>query len=417
MSPTPIIEVVTQHAEEAAFLWLLRDLAVGAPHYLLWELAKLDNRVEAHLDGLRIAGDPGWEIGNTGLAEGDAGEVFAAAVLAFEGGQDERIGAVLKAGTAAPDKARGLVSALGWLPFDRVESHIHRLLAADAPAEHHVGLAASAVHRRHPGKPLTDALVSADSVLRARALRAAGELGQVAARPTVRKSCAAEDPACRFWANWSVALLGGDKEKEAVANLQGIAEAKGPYQGRAVQTAMRRLEPRAGKAWQAKLAGKPELLRLAVIGAGALGDPELVPWLIGQMTAKPLTRVAGEAFSLITGVDLAYQDLDVRPPEDTGAGPTENPADENVALDLDDNLPWPNPEAVRKWWSANEHRFAKGTRHLLGKPVTPDSLQHVLRTGRQRQRAAAALELVMLQPEHGLFEVRAPGFRQQTVLG
>jgi uncharacterized protein (TIGR02270 family) len=414
----PVIPVILeQHAEEAAFLWLLRDAAVRASHYSLADLAKLDNRVEAHLDGLRIAGDPGWEIVNAALAEGDAGEVFAGAVLAFEGGQDERIGAVLKAGTAAPEKARGLVSALGWLPFDQAESHTHRLLAADAPAERRVGLAASAVNRRHPGKPLTDALASADPALRARALRAAGELGLVAARPTVRKSCAAEDPACRFWANWSTALLGGDKEKEAVVNLQGIAEAKGPYQERAVQTAMRRLEPRAGKAWQAKLAGKPELLRLAVISAGVLGDPELVPWLIGQMTAKPLMRVAGEAFSLITGVDLAYQDLDVRPPEDTGAGPTENPADENVAMDPDDNLPWPNPEAVRKWWSANEHRFAKGTRHLLGKPVTPDGLQHVLRTGRQRQRAAAALELALLQPERGLFEVRAPGFRQQTVLG
>ena len=36
-----IIEpVVAQHTEEAAFLWLLRDAAVGAPHYLLWELAQ-----------------------------------------------------------------------------------------------------------------------------------------------------------------------------------------------------------------------------------------------------------------------------------------------------------------------------------------------------------------------------------------
>jgi hypothetical protein len=30
-----IIDIVSQHAEEVAFLWLLRDLAVYAPHYSL----------------------------------------------------------------------------------------------------------------------------------------------------------------------------------------------------------------------------------------------------------------------------------------------------------------------------------------------------------------------------------------------
>jgi hypothetical protein len=34
-----IPSVVMQHAEEAAFLWLLRDAAVSAPHYSLADLA------------------------------------------------------------------------------------------------------------------------------------------------------------------------------------------------------------------------------------------------------------------------------------------------------------------------------------------------------------------------------------------
>ena len=60
MSSIPV--VVEQHAEEAAFLWLLRDSAVHDPHYYLYDLAHLDDRTEAHIDGLRIAGDEGWEI-------------------------------------------------------------------------------------------------------------------------------------------------------------------------------------------------------------------------------------------------------------------------------------------------------------------------------------------------------------------
>ena len=51
-----ISAIIEQHAGEAAFLWTLRDAAGGEPHYKLWELAKLDDRVEAHIDGLRVAG-------------------------------------------------------------------------------------------------------------------------------------------------------------------------------------------------------------------------------------------------------------------------------------------------------------------------------------------------------------------------
>jgi len=41
-----IEDIVSQHAEEAAFLWLLRDGAVRAPHYNLKDLADLEERVD-----------------------------------------------------------------------------------------------------------------------------------------------------------------------------------------------------------------------------------------------------------------------------------------------------------------------------------------------------------------------------------
>ena len=89
MSVIPI--VIQQHAEEAAILWLRRDHAVGEPHYSLADLAKLDDQLEAHIDGLRIAGDDGWEICQQELSWEEPGEVFAAAVLALESGNAERI--------------------------------------------------------------------------------------------------------------------------------------------------------------------------------------------------------------------------------------------------------------------------------------------------------------------------------------
>jgi hypothetical protein len=48
-------------------------------------------------------------------------------------------------------------------------------------------------------------------------------------------------------------------------------------------------------------------------------------------------------------------------------------------------------------------------------PSRKEPIRQVLKTGRQRQRAAA-LELALLQPGRPLFEVRASGFRQQRLL-
>jgi hypothetical protein len=58
----------------------------------------------------------------------------------------------------------------------------------------------------------------------------------------------------------------------------------------------------------------------------------------------------------------------------------------------------PNRRSSQKWWDKNRSQFQTGTRYLLGKPMTVEWLKTVLRDGRQRQRAADALELVIRQP-------------------
>jgi uncharacterized protein (TIGR02270 family) len=134
------------------------------------------------------------------------------------------------------------------------------------------------------------------------------------------------------------------------------------------------------------------------------------------MEAPKLARIAGEAFAMITGVDLAYEDLEGEWPEGFEAGPTENPEDEDVAMDPDEDLAWPAPALIDRWWAANAERFPAGRRFLCGQPVSEAYCREVLRTGYQRQRIAAALDLALMRPERPLFEWRAPGFRQQRLL-
>ena len=76
--------------------------------------------------------------------------------------------------------------------------------------------------------------------------------------------------------------------------------------------------------------------------AGAIGDPVIMPWIMEQMHNPEMARVAGEAFTSITGVDIAYNDLEGELRENFEAGPNDNPEDENVAMDPDEKmfLPW-----------------------------------------------------------------------------
>lgn len=410
-----IIEtVVAQHAEGAAFGWLLRDAAIYKAHYSLGNLSGLDYRVEADIDGLRMAEGSGWDVCKEVFTWKEAGEVFVAAVLAFEKGNTDRIRAVLEAGSNVLEVPRGIVSALGWLSYPQTEKFANIFFGSESVVLRHMGIAACAVHRQDPRSVLVDALGDNDFLLRARALKAVGELGRKDLLPAVVEHLGDEDQKCRFYAGWSIALLGSSA---GVPVLCDVAKAGSPYSERACSMALRRMSVPDGRSWISELASDAGLHRLALIGAGALGDPASIPWIIEHMAVPGLARVAGESFSMITGVDIAYEDLEGEWPEGFEAGPTENPEDENVESDPDEDLPWPNAELVDQWWSKNKSRFGSGTRYLLGKPISAEQCQHVLRYGYQRQRAAAAIELAMLQPGQPLFEVRAPGFRQQQMLG
>ena len=134
------------------------------------------------------------------------------------------------------------------------------------------------------------------------------------------------------------------------------------------------------------------------------------------MSNQRTSRLAGEAFSLITGTDLALLDLERKPPENIETGPNDDPDDPNVEMDPDDGLPWPDQAKVQAWWDKNSHRFQPGTRYFMGAPVTREHCIDVLKNGYQRQRILAAHYLCLLDPGTPLFNTSAPAWRQQKLL-
>lgn len=411
-----IHDVVSQHAEEAAFLWTTRDRAATAPHYFLKGLANLDDRLEAHLDGLRIAGDAGWTICRTNLEDVEGGVVFPLAILAFEAGDRQRMLDVLTIGCTSGTTRRALVSALAWLDDATVTPWIRRLLEAKQALHRAIGVAASANRRQDPGVTLETTVDDPDPILRARSLRAVGELKRHDLQNRVRAHLTDQDEGCRFWASWTSTLLGDRAGLKSLVQWLGQPNRFGHA---ALRLSLRAMNLEEGRSHIRTLAKDPELRNSAVIGTGTLGDPNSVPWLIGHMESPALAQLAGEAFSMITGVDLEEQDLDQPGPPSGQADETDETDGGSPSSSLsveDSRLPWPKHALVEQWWRTHEGDYQDGMRYLAGQPIATSSARQVLTTGNQRQRAAAAIELALREPDEIVFEVRARGDYQQRQL-
>jgi len=401
--------IISQHAEEAAFQWLLRGDAACAPHYTLGELARLDEVVAAHLDGLFLAGDQGWDICRAELDWAEPGELYAASILGFSSGLTDRIEIVIEAAIASPEAAPGLASALGWMPYEEVRPHIEDLLKNDEPILRALGFSSTAWHRQDPGDCLKSALGKFDSQVTLQALRTVGELGRQDLLPMCQEFVNSDDSETEFWATWAAVVLG---DRSAAERLATIATRGGDRAEMSCSVAARAMDRERAISWHLELVSDESQKRLAIIAAGACGGPQQIPWLIEAMSDDEHARIAGESFAFIVGVDLSYAELERDRPEGFESGPNEDSDDDDVDLDLDEDLLWPAPDLVRSWWEKNEGRFDLNRRYLVGGLCERTSLIEVLRNGWQRQRAAAALELVLMDPGQPLFEVRARGDRQ-----
>ncbi|SPH18709.1 hypothetical protein DEA8626_02251 [Defluviimonas aquaemixtae] len=83
----PVLEeIVRQHAEQAAFLWTVYDRALlypdENPEMDEERIARVVERLDAHLDGLRVAGAEGLRIAEERYGEyPEAGELFVIRML------------------------------------------------------------------------------------------------------------------------------------------------------------------------------------------------------------------------------------------------------------------------------------------------------------------------------------------------
>ncbi len=385
--------IVELHAEEAAILWSRRNTAVNAPHYNREFLGRLDERLEANIDGLRIAGDVGWaEAQKAFAAHPEPGEAFVLAAIAFGRETMSGINDVLEALGEEDNQplVRAAISALGWLLPSDLRGKVQSLLKDPRPQARLLGLGACSTHRVDPGPQLVEFLRDVPAV-RDRAARLAGEVGRSDLLAELKSGDLTSSGAAVF----ARVLLG---DLSALPQLQKIATRPGPDQWPAFDLALLAMGEDAARTWLKELGNTESDPRYLVRSAGLLGDPALVPWLIRQMETPLMARLAGESLSLITGVDIDFMDLDGEP-GDSDTVPNDDPADDLVELDMDDELPTPDPAKVAAWWEEAGASYQSHQRYFLGALRLEQTYRDGFENGYQRQRKLAALNLALITPD------------------
>jgi uncharacterized protein (TIGR02270 family) len=444
-------------------LWGIRRKAVKSQKYRLRDLARADERVEAHLEGLEVSGADGWARLVDDLELGLPGAIFAGSVWALRTGDVGRFGALLD--SAQDDRARldAVVSGFGWafsggtaddrpeLPSSLVGQHsltaaaqlaktnqppadtwARRLLADDNPSSRYVAVGAFAVCRVSPSDGELNALLVKESHVPtvARAARMVGELGLAHAVTPVEYLLGHAAPEVRQAAAWSLSVLQA-QAKAPIPILMAAAQDEEPNPD-ILDMAGRRLPAAQVQAWTRELSQSGRV-RAALLVSAASGAPALIDDLLPHMAPKETARLAGFAFSQITGADLVKLDLELQDaPADKAAKVAKASApaqqvdaeveglEDDAAPSKDEeedrHLPVPDPNRVAEWWRQHKAELSPTARYLAGRPMTDPGLRQTLIEGTQPQRRAAAVELACLIRRGPVYNTSQPGFMQAREL-
>lgn len=397
------ISFYERYIDDASFLWLLRSYAVNRPDYDYDDVAELEDRIESLLDALMTLPEESWDIAHASQQSWQASDVFVASIIAFRCLDVRKIQIAVQTGLENDNNTSGLASAMGWLPGRLVHSWIKKFLTSKDLDHKYLALKVCSVRREDPREYLNNILQRADCLdhekLHARALRLIGELKRFDLLVFLKSGVLSESSIIKFWAHWALILLG--EKSNALALQQWIFYAN-PLRKRAIEIAFRCLPIETAREWIDILAKDSNNPRYVINAIAVLGDPQAIDWIITQMRVPALTRYAGEAFATITGIDLEQHQLVLQNiPELDDVLPNDGAQNEELNLGDDQNLPFPDTNKVAAVWQKYQQRFASGQRYFLGQIVgnnqqTVDNLQAIYRDGKQRHRAAAALELSLL---------------------
>lgn len=344
--PPTIPDVVEEHFEELGFLWEQRESAVFAHDWNLDDLAALENRADAHLEGLRVAGGHAADLALGALAGDDPWAATAAALTlrALDHPElDDRLRSALADGP--PELRPGMFLGLRHAALGPLGEGLGALAAGGAPELVALAVDVLAFHRCPAPTGVADLLRVAPAPLRPRVAAALGRFGGPWTRDDLESGLDGGDATMARTALETSARLGmpglddvcrrraGGRDAGSVAALAflGLLGDDGDLE---------RFESALGS-------GDPAVATAALAALGALGRTRAVPLLMAAMRDEAVSAAAGRAFVRITGGPDPRADRPLPPPPGV---------DEDEADFLEPEFP-ADPDKAAAWWDEARSRF------------------------------------------------------------
>lgn len=390
------IGIYREHLEDGSFLYEQRLTRLDDPELRWLDLDDVEQRFEAHVDGLVIGGDLAHQICRV---PGDPGETHTAlCVFCREDLKTDAL-ALLNALDPTDDHAvRAASLALRFEAGSGWREDLVRLLRADqtplAPL-----LAQVAGFRRYSSEDLLATKLSANPAIgRADLAWALGRVGSRRSIPLLSSLLNSEDERTGEAAAMALLRLGDssviDRAMERVS-ISAWAQSALAIGGdsKAARLLLDRLNRR----------GPDEDTLYAL---GMLGDLAAVAPLLQLLEDDALAGAAAVALNTITGANLFADHFvpDTFDPDELFDEEREQYETQGTVLRLDgrpygdwERAPLRDPGTWREWLEQNKHRFSRDRRWRLGEPHGPAALLASLRSpdSSYRVRAAASDELVV----------------------
>jgi uncharacterized protein (TIGR02270 family) len=397
MTPArPILwDIYEEHLNEAAWLWGNWEQSLDSAVYALGDVAVgPEERLLAHLDGLVLGGQPvARKLLLPALAGDDLGGIAAAAWVLVQAEDADHQDAVIDALT----KAEGPVqAAIGRALYLAPRADISRLIQFFNDGEPRLrAIVLDTFSTREPGwvrEHIDQAMRSGQAPLVAAALRAIRNLHERDLLGYVDLASQSDDIEVRLEAmRTGLAFAVKTAWNECRIFAGGIGElCRMPLGLLATSPDPNDLAFVRGKALNADDA---DVGMHALWALGFAGDADSSDLLVQAMADEKKSRVAGEAFSAITGLTIAGE---LAKPGETQGPDIEEVADEDPppTVHTEDSLPEPRAAKVKKWWDKERRRFVPGTRYVGGQPRSPATLRTAYLGGATWRREVLLLELV-----------------------
>lgn len=359
-----IPDIVEEHDEELQFLWLQRRKALRSATYREREVALLEERIEAHAEGMLVIGDHLVQYAEPSLLGEDEMPAFAAAFALLRLGTPEALARVVAAfESAQAHKLDGLRDALAHGPSAPLTPRLTSLFLSAAPL---TGAAAGEALVFHGAMtPLAQHLerfIRAESPLaRARGWRLAEYCGVSVPATWYDEALRDEDAKVKQAALRAAAWNGAPAFVHHIRELLAKPAAES-LEAAVIFAAVAPVEEyQLIGAFVATPAAGPDRFRVI----SSFAHPYFIDLLIQEMTnPDPAAAVAaGAAFFKMIGRDVESNTR-------VKVSPDGKPPGDEFEAEFQDEVFLPDPELARKHWQELAPTLARSPRICRGMDVS-----------------------------------------------